>query len=125
MRPSPVSWIDIHQQKNAAMRLEKQARFVNKEVTKCGTELKRKNAASHPAKQPAGRVVGRVVAGRRLRHMEIALPRQARNPRQAGIFCGGAMPFWRRLPTPKDGSRRSMPRPRLRKTWGNASTHFP
>ena len=103
------------------MRLEKQARFVNKEVTKCGMEPKRKNAASHPAKQPAGRVV----ADRRLRHMAIALPRQARNPRQAGIFCGGAMPFWRRLPTPKDGSRRSMPRPRLRKTWGNASTHFP
>ena len=74
------------------MRLEKQARFVNKEVTKCGTEPKRKNAASHPAKQPAGRVVGRVVAGLRLRHMAIALPRQARNPRQADISCGDATP---------------------------------
>ena len=92
MRPSPVRWIDIHQQKNAAMRLEKQARFVNKEVTKCGTEPKRKNAASHPANQPAGRVVGRVLAGRRLQHMAIALPRQAQNPHQAGISCGGAMP---------------------------------
>ena len=94
------------------MRLEKQARFVNKEVTKCGKEQKRKNAANHPTKQPAGRVV----AGRRLRHMAIALPRQARNPHQAGIFCGGAMPFWRRLPTPKDGSRHSMPRSKSRKT---------
>ena len=92
MRPSPVRWIDIHQQKNAAMRLEKQARFVNKEVTKCGTRPKRKNVASHPTKQPAGRVVGRVVAGLRLRHMAIALPRRAQNPRQAGISCGGAMP---------------------------------
>ena len=98
------------------MRLEKQARFVNKEVTKCGTEPKRKNAESHPTKQPADRVVGRVLVGRRLRHKAIALPRQARNPRQAGIFFGGAMPFWRHLPTPKDGSRRSMPRPRPRKT---------
>ena len=55
------------------MRLKKQARFVNKEVTKCGTEQKIKNAASHPAKQPADRVVGRVVAGHRLPHMEIVL----------------------------------------------------
>ena len=74
------------------MRLEKQARFVNKEVTKCGTEPKRKNAASHPAKQPAVRVDGRAVAGHRLQHMEIALPLQAQNPRQAGISFGGAMP---------------------------------
>ena len=88
MRPYPVRWIDIHQQKNAAMRLEKQARFVNKEVTKCGTEPKRKNAASHPAKQPAGRVL----ADHLLRHVAIDLPRQAQNPRQAGISCGGAMP---------------------------------
>ncbi|MEC7212279.1 MAG: hypothetical protein VXW25_09770, partial [Pseudomonadota bacterium] len=72
------------------MRLEKQARFVNKEVTKCGTEPKRKNAASHPAKQPAGQLV----AGHRLRHMAIALPRQAQKPRQAGISCGAGMPSW-------------------------------
>ena len=70
------------------MRLEKQARFVNKEVTKCGTEPKRKDAASHPAKQPAGWVA----ADHRLRHMAIALPRQAQNHHQAGISCGGAMP---------------------------------
>ena len=81
MRPTPVRWIDIRQQTNAAMRLEKQTRFVNKEVTKCGTKPKRKNAASHTAKQSAGRVVGMVVASRHLRHMAIALPRQARNPR--------------------------------------------
>jgi len=96
MHPSPVSWINIDQQKNTAMRLEKQARFVNKEVTKCGTETKRKSAASYPAKQSEGPVVGRVVAGHRLRHMAIALTRQVRNPRQAGISFGGAMPSWRR-----------------------------
>ena len=102
------------------MRLEKQARFVNKEVTKCGTEPKRKNAPSHTAKQPADRVVvGAVVRGAAshpLWHMEITLPRQAQNPRQVGIFFGDAMPLWQRLPTPKDGLRRSMPRPSPRKT---------
>ena len=51
------------------MRLEKRARFVNKEVTKCGREPKRKNAASHPTKQPADRVV----AGHRLGHMAFVL----------------------------------------------------
>ena len=70
------------------MRLEKQACFVNKEVTKCATEPKRKNAASYHAKQPAARVA----ADQRLQHTEIALSFQGQNPRQAGISCGGAMP---------------------------------
>ena len=78
------------------MRLKKRARFVNKEVTKCGTEPKRKNAASHRTKQPAYRVVCRVVEGNCLQHMVIALLRQARNPRQAAISCGGAMLSWQR-----------------------------